>query len=66
MFLRLRVSDGEYIINVSRGIIKNAYEVISFIIVKVRNKTPLVSILKGKKKRMLTLNNICIKDILFV
>ena len=44
MFIELRVMDGEYIVNISRGIIKHVYEVMTFRLVKVRYKVPVITI----------------------
>ena len=44
MFLKFRVIDGEYIVKLSRCIIKQAYEVMRFRLVKARHKVPIIKI----------------------
>ena len=44
IFLKFRVIDGEYIVKISRGIIKHVYEVMTFRYLKVRHKVPLITI----------------------
>ena len=44
IFLKFRVIDGEYIVKISRGIIKHVYEVMTFRFLNVRHKVPLITI----------------------
>ena len=46
MFLKFRVTDGEYIVKISRGVVKQIYKVVPFRFVKVRYKIPLITNLK--------------------
>ena len=43
-FLKFSVIDGEYIVKISRGIIKHVYEVMMLGFVKIRHKVPLITI----------------------
>ena len=46
MFLKFRIIDGEYIVQISRGVAKHVYKVILFRFVKVRHKIPLITKIK--------------------
>ena len=43
MFLKFRVIDGEYIVKISRGVVKHVYKVVLLQFVKVRHKIPLIT-----------------------
>ena len=43
MFLKLRVNDGEYIVKISKDIVKQVCEVIWFRLVKVRHEVRLIT-----------------------
>ena len=49
MFPKLRVIDGEYIVKISRGVVKHVYKVVPFRFVKIRHKIPLIT--KSKQIR---------------
>ena len=43
MFLKFRVIECEYIVKISRGVVKHVYKVLLFRFVKVRHKIPLIT-----------------------
>ena len=44
MFLKFRVINCEYIVNISKDIITHVYEVMMFRLVKIRHEVPLITI----------------------
>ena len=66
MFLKIRVIDGEYIVKISRGVVKQVYKVVLCRFVKVRQQDFHVESTIYGKKNYLNFNFTCVAFVVYI